>query len=90
MEKYLKDLLNEILIIFFGKIKNGNIEEAEFEENIIYEKEQFIMPELIDIFGNKENIFSGYEANIPRLKVRQFSNFYCFSNREEIYNSKKE
>lgn len=86
----IKYFLNVILIIFYGKIKVGKIELAEFEENIIYEEDKFIMPELVDIFGDEKNTFSGYEANIPSLKVRQFNNFYCFSNREEIYNSKKE
>jgi hypothetical protein len=90
MRDYIKNILNKILIIFLGKIKEGNIEDVKFSENIIYEKETFVMPDIIDIFGNKENIFTGYEANIPPLKVRQFDNFYCFSNREEIYNSKKE
>jgi hypothetical protein len=90
LEKKLKNIANKILILLFGSIKKGNIEEIEFEEDIIYEAEKFVMPELVDIFGNKENIFPGYEANIPCLKVRQFNNFYCFSSREEIYNSKKE
>jgi hypothetical protein len=89
--KHLYNLIiNKILILFLGKVKEANIEEIEFEENIIYEKDEFAMPELVDIFGNKENNFSGYVTNIPCLKVRQFDNFYCFSNKEEIYNSEKE
>ena len=90
IQNVIKNIINKILIIFFGRIKKGNIKDIDFEEDTIFEKDQFFMPELIDVFGNKENIFPSYVTDIPQLKVRQFNRFYCFSNREEIYNSEKE
>jgi hypothetical protein len=80
---------NKISSIFYGKIKKVNLNELFFEEDIMYEEDIFDMPELKDVFGNNHQIFSGYHAKIPSLKVRQLNNSYCITNREEIYTSQK-
>ncbi|MDD6486796.1 MAG: glycosyltransferase family 61 protein [Spirochaetales bacterium] len=47
--------------------------------------EEFIMPQLNDIFGNSYDEFNSYKANVPDYYVFEIDNGQCIVGREEVY-----
>jgi hypothetical protein len=83
-------IINKLSCILFGSIGVVKLSDIKCEENSVFVSEDFNLPDLKDSFGFINKDFNGYSFTIPPLKVRLFNNFYCFTNKEEIYNEKKE
>lgn len=83
---FLKRYINNV---FYGNFKGINSSEICSSEIIIYDEEKFAMGEMKDVFGNSYPHFFEYESVVPAFKVKIFRNAYCFTNREEVFDSRK-
>jgi hypothetical protein len=85
-KKFLDKLRNKI---FYGNFHGINSSEICTSEIIIYDEEKFEMDEMKDVFGNSHPYFFEYKSVIPPFYVKIFRNAYCFTNREEIFDSRE-
>jgi len=82
-------MLNQILIIKYGKFKGIAAEKAAAGEKLIFSGERFLLPEIRDVFGKKHQDFGACVEAIPPFYVRTFKNAFCLTNREEVISSDK-
>jgi capsular polysaccharide biosynthesis protein len=74
--------------LFVPKIKGISINEVRFlNEELIFPQEIFELPEQLDIFGQKHDLFAAYTCVIPPFFVRSIKKAKCIVGKEEIFTS---
>ncbi len=74
--------------IRFGIFKSVNSIEASDYNVVLYPPIEFFMPEMLDVFGQRHLNFFSYSVLIPEMGVKVFKNAYCFTDKEEVFDSK--
>ena len=86
--KFIKKIIKKIAKPFLYKKVSG-ISVCTFRNDIkkrIFSKsEEFIMPQLNDIFGNSYDEFNSYKAKVPDYYVLEIDKGKCVVGREEVY-----
>lgn len=86
--KIKKLILDRYRKIRFGTFETVSSFQVCDHKLVLFPPNDFFMPETLDVFGQKHFNFFNYSVSMPEFDVKVFKNAYCFTDKEEVFDSK--